>query len=78
MNAASVLGFDSFIVPTINIFPEHIQQLLAVYKNGDILKAKDIQEKLTSAVIAIMKHGKYIFHLIKCRLIVIKKSIICR
>jgi len=61
MNAASVMGFDSFIVTTLNIFPEHIQQLLTVYKNGDILKARDMQEKLTSAVIAIMKHGKCIF-----------------
>ncbi|KYN02246.1 N-acetylneuraminate lyase [Cyphomyrmex costatus] len=60
MNAACALGFDSFIVTTINIFPEHIQQLLAVCKNGDILKAKDMQEKLTSAVVAIMKHGNWV------------------
>lgn len=61
MNAASVLGFDSFIVTTLNMFPEYIQQLLAVCKKGDILKAKSMQEKLTSTVIAIMKHGKCIF-----------------
>ncbi|KYM81984.1 N-acetylneuraminate lyase [Atta colombica] len=60
MDAASVVGFDSFIVTTLNIFPEHIQQLLTVYKNGDILKARDMQEKLTSAVIAIMKHGNWV------------------
>ncbi|XP_012064546.1 PREDICTED: N-acetylneuraminate lyase-like [Atta cephalotes] len=60
MDAASIVGFDSFIVTTLNIFPEHIQQLLTVYKNGDILKARDMQEKLTSAVIAIMKHGNWV------------------
>ena len=78
MDAASVVGFDSFIVTTLNIFPEHIQQLLTVYKNGDILKARDMQEKLTSAVIAIMKHGKCIFLSNEVQINCYKKSIICR
>lgn len=44
------------------MFPEFVLDLLAVCKKGDMLKAKDMQEKLSSAVIAIMKHGKCHFH----------------
>ncbi|XP_071558048.1 N-acetylneuraminate lyase-like [Temnothorax nylanderi] len=60
INAASALGMDSFIVTGINMFPEFILNLLAVCKNGDILKAKDMQEKLSSAVVAITKHGNWV------------------
>lgn len=57
INAAYTLGIDSFILSSINVFPELVLDLLAVCKNGDMLKAKDMQEKLSSAVIAIMKHS---------------------
>ncbi|XP_077267232.1 N-acetylneuraminate lyase [Temnothorax americanus] len=60
INAASALGMDSFIVTGINMFPEFILNLLAVCKNGDVLKAKDMQEKLSSAVVAITKHGNWV------------------
>lgn len=43
------------------MFPEFILDLLAVCKNGDVLRAKDMQEKLSSAVVAVIKHGKYHF-----------------
>ncbi|XP_071558043.1 N-acetylneuraminate lyase-like isoform X3 [Temnothorax nylanderi] len=59
INAAYALGMDSFILSTLNMFPELVLDLLAVCKNGDMLKAKDMQEKLSSSVAAIMKHGKY-------------------
>jgi len=52
---------DSFILSSINTFPELVLDLLAVCKNGDVLRAKDMQEKLSSAIVAIMKHGKYHF-----------------
>lgn len=52
------MGMDSFILSSINVFPELVLDLLALCKNGDFLKAKDMQEKLSSCVVAIMKHGK--------------------
>jgi len=52
---------DSFIVTSINMFPEFILDLLAVCKNEDVLRAKDMQEKLSRTVVAITKHGKYNF-----------------
>lgn len=67
MNAACALGMDSFILTSINIFPELTLDLLAAGRNGDMLRAKNIQEKLSSAVLVITKHGKYCFsHLAKC------------
>ncbi|XP_071558042.1 N-acetylneuraminate lyase-like isoform X2 [Temnothorax nylanderi] len=60
INAAYALGMDSFILSTLNMFPELVLDLLAVCKNGDMLKAKDMQEKLSSSVAAIMKHGNRI------------------
>ncbi|XP_036139192.1 N-acetylneuraminate lyase isoform X2 [Monomorium pharaonis] len=57
INAAYALGMNSFILSSINIFPELVLDLLAACKDGDMLKAKDIQEKLSRAVLAIMKHG---------------------
>jgi len=55
------MGMDSFILNSLNMFPELVLSLLAVCKNGDMIKANDMQEKLSSAVIAIMKHGRYHF-----------------
>lgn len=40
------------------MFPKLLLNLLTTGKNGDSLTAKDLQEQLTSAVIAISKHGK--------------------
>lgn len=59
MNAACALGMDSFIATSINIFPELTINLVAAGKNGDILTARKMQERLSNAVIAISKHGKY-------------------
>ncbi|XP_012526902.1 N-acetylneuraminate lyase isoform X2 [Monomorium pharaonis] len=60
INAACALGMDSFIVTSGNMFPELILDLLAACKNGDTLRAKDMQEKLSSAVIVIIKHGNWV------------------
>lgn len=63
MHAAYALGMDSFILNSLNMFPELVLDLLTVCKNGDMIKAKDMQEKLSSAVIAMMKHGRYHFYI---------------
>ncbi|XP_072761333.1 N-acetylneuraminate lyase isoform X2 [Anoplolepis gracilipes] len=60
LNPAYSLGIDSFIMTSINIFPELVLDLLAASKKGDILKAKNLQEKLSSAVLAITKHGNWV------------------
>lgn len=57
VNAACALGMDSFILCGINTFPELVLNLLDAGKSGDMLKAKNLQEKLSSAVLAIIKHG---------------------
>lgn len=41
------------------MFSELILNLLAASKDGKMLKAKDIQEELSKAVIAITRHGEY-------------------
>lgn len=53
------MGMDSFIVTSLNMFPKLILDLHAVCKNGDMLKAKNLQEQLSSAVLDIIKHGKF-------------------
>lgn len=52
---------DSFILLGINMFPELVLDLLDAGISGDMLKARNLQEKLSSAVLAIIKHGKYYF-----------------
>ncbi|XP_029162764.1 N-acetylneuraminate lyase-like [Nylanderia fulva] len=57
INAACALGMDSFIMTIVNMFPELALDLLAAGRNGNMLKAKNIQEKLSNAVLVITKHG---------------------
>ncbi|GAB1865400.1 N-acetylneuraminate lyase [Camponotus japonicus] len=56
VNAACALGMDSFILLGINMFPELVLDLLDAGISGDMLKARNLQEKLSSAVLAIIKH----------------------
>ena len=57
---------------SINMLPELVLDLLAAGRNEDMLKAKNIQEKISSAVHVITKHGKYYFlYLAKCFVIII-------
>ncbi|KAL6254821.1 hypothetical protein P5V15_014157 [Pogonomyrmex californicus] len=60
INAASALGMDSFILTSINMFPELILDLLTACKNGDTLRARDMQEKLSNIVVIITKHGNWV------------------
>ncbi|XP_012225268.1 N-acetylneuraminate lyase-like [Linepithema humile] len=58
INAAYALGIDSFVLTSLNMFPELILNLYAASKNGKMLKAKSLQEELSRAVNAVTKHGK--------------------
>ncbi|KAM0736754.1 N-acetylneuraminate lyase [Formica fusca] len=60
VNAACALGMDSFIMTSINMFPELVLDILAASKNGDMLRAKNLQEKLSSIVLVITKHGNWV------------------
>ncbi|XP_011158131.2 N-acetylneuraminate lyase B [Solenopsis invicta] len=60
INAAYASGMDYFMLSSINVFPELVLDLLAACKSGDTLRAKDLQEKLASAVDAIAKHDKQV------------------
>ncbi|XP_029678778.1 N-acetylneuraminate lyase-like isoform X2 [Formica exsecta] len=60
VNAACALGMDSFIMTSINMFPELVLDILAASKNGDMLRAKNLQEKLSSVVLVITKHGNWV------------------
>jgi len=50
---------DSFIITSGNIFPELIQDLISAGKNGNILKLRKLQERLSNAITIITKQGKY-------------------
>ena len=48
---------DSFIATSVNMFPELALEILNSFKRGDYLEAKEKQETLSKAVIAISKYG---------------------
>jgi dihydrodipicolinate synthase/N-acetylneuraminate lyase len=50
---------DSFIITSGNIFPEFIHDLISAGNNGDILKIRKLQERLSNAITVITKQGKY-------------------
>ncbi|XP_012225267.1 N-acetylneuraminate lyase-like [Linepithema humile] len=60
VNAAYALGIDSFILTSLNMLSELILNLLAASKDGKMLEAKNKQEELSRAVIAITKHGNWV------------------
>ncbi|XP_050458104.1 N-acetylneuraminate lyase-like [Cataglyphis hispanica] len=60
VNAACALGMDSFIMTSLNLFPELILDILAASKNGDMLRAKNMQQKLSSTILLITKHGNWV------------------
>ncbi|XP_015119736.1 N-acetylneuraminate lyase isoform X2 [Diachasma alloeum] len=60
MSAGCAMGLDSFIPTSVNIFPERALQILTAAMTGDGLKAREAQEKLNKAVIAISKHGNWV------------------
>lgn len=60
MSAACVLGMDSFIATSVNIFPKLAKGILKAFETGETLAAKEKQEKLTEAVIVISKYGNWV------------------
>lgn len=60
MSAACVLGIDSFIATSINLFPRLVNDIIKLSKSGDLLAAKEKQETLTKAVVTISKYGNWV------------------
>lgn len=59
ISAACSMGIDSFIVTTLNIFPEHSLKILESWRNDDYKTANKLQEELSTIVHLISKHGRY-------------------
>ncbi|XP_034174310.1 N-acetylneuraminate lyase-like [Osmia lignaria lignaria] len=60
ISAACALGMDSVIATGINMLPELLLETFNEGKAGNMLKAKEKQERLTKAVMAISKHGNWV------------------
>ncbi|XP_076655784.1 N-acetylneuraminate lyase A [Halictus rubicundus] len=60
INAGSADGMDSFIVTTLNMLPEYSQEILAQWKGGNVSKAREMQAKLTKAVMDITQYGSWV------------------
>ncbi|XP_043474589.1 N-acetylneuraminate lyase-like [Leptopilina heterotoma] len=60
ISAACSMGIDSFIVTTLNIFPEHSLEILESWRNNDCKNANQIQEELSTIVQLISKHGNWV------------------
>ncbi|KZC14657.1 N-acetylneuraminate lyase [Dufourea novaeangliae] len=60
LGAGCALGMNSFIATSINMLPELAFQILTEGTVGNNLKARETQEKLSKAVIAISKYGSWV------------------
>ncbi|XP_076173714.1 N-acetylneuraminate lyase isoform X2 [Ptiloglossa arizonensis] len=60
MSAATALGMDSCIATSINMLPEYALEILAEGRKGNSIKAREKQEQLSRAVIAISKYGNWV------------------
>lgn len=57
--AAYLIGFDSSIATTLNMFADLVINIQKKANNGENAEALALQKKLTKAVLAITKYGKY-------------------
>ncbi|XP_076629686.1 N-acetylneuraminate lyase isoform X2 [Colletes latitarsis] len=60
MGAATALGMDSFIATSMNMLPDYAIEILAKGKSGNSVGAREKQEQLSRAVIAISKYGNWV------------------
>lgn len=64
MSAGCAVGMDSFIPTSVNMFPELAMEILEASARDDGSKAREKQEELSKAVVAISKYGSLLisFH----------------
>ncbi|KAK9505352.1 hypothetical protein O3M35_009432 [Rhynocoris fuscipes] len=60
LSAATILGFDSAIATTLNMWPELLIDIQRNVNNGNTDKAMALQEKLTKRINQIIKHGSWV------------------
>ncbi|KAI4480549.1 hypothetical protein M0804_010102 [Polistes exclamans] len=60
ISSGCVLGIDSFIVTSINLFPKHISKLVHANEFSDLPDIRKMQEKIISAIDAITTFGDWI------------------
>ncbi|XP_017752665.1 PREDICTED: N-acetylneuraminate lyase-like [Eufriesea mexicana] len=61
VSAGTALGMDSFIITSLNMLPELVLETVTeglVMRN--VMRARDNQQRLTSAVMAISRHGTWV------------------
>lgn len=57
MAGAFVLGFDSAIATTLNVFPQLGLGILKSVQDGDISQARNLQNKLNKAIEIVTRNG---------------------
>ncbi|CAL7943933.1 unnamed protein product [Xylocopa violacea] len=60
INASCALGADSFITTGSNVVSELVLETLAEAKAGNVLKAREKQQRLTSVIVTIAKYGNWV------------------
>lgn len=57
MAGAFVLGFDSAIATTLNVFPQLGLDILKSVQDGNVQKARNLQNKLNNSIEIVTKNG---------------------
>ncbi|XP_012343211.1 N-acetylneuraminate lyase-like [Apis florea] len=60
VNAGCAVGIDSFITTSSNMLPEFMIDSLREGLAGNVMKARDTQQRLTNVVLAISKYGNWV------------------
>ncbi|XP_055535950.1 N-acetylneuraminate lyase-like [Wyeomyia smithii] len=57
---AVAAGFDSFIMTTLNIFPELSAKIVRCMQNNDVEEARSVQQELNKKIYEILKYGDWV------------------
>uniref|UniRef100_A0A023F7H9 N-acetylneuraminate lyase n=1 Tax=Triatoma infestans TaxID=30076 RepID=A0A023F7H9_TRIIF len=60
LSAATMLGFDSAIATTLNLWPELLNEIQSNVKSGKIQEAMDGQNELSQKILCITRHGNWV------------------
>ncbi|KAF3426694.1 hypothetical protein E2986_10684 [Frieseomelitta varia] len=60
MDAACAIGMNSFIITSLSMFPELTVETFTAGNAGNLLKARETQQRLTNVLTSIGKYGTFI------------------
>ncbi|KAK1135260.1 hypothetical protein K0M31_008031 [Melipona bicolor] len=60
MDAACAIGMNSFIITSLSMFPELTVEAFTAGNAGNLLKARETQQRLTKVLTSIGKYGTFI------------------